>query len=194
MELPRLRLHFNNAEHGRIVNKDLRLRQNAGGLHHLALLRLRLLAKPQPVRIHTRLAGEKALHDLLVRHFNAEHRHARLLIHCGVAGNTQREAGLAEAGARGENDHIGAPQPAEAIVERLIAGEQHIAFKGFDLGLFKILVEQILYGDEFLRALAVAQVHQNIFRLRNGFVDVRPRPVADRLDLGRRADQMAHHR
>ncbi len=118
------------------------------------------------VRIDFRLGAEQPLDELLLAHFQAEDADGLSLLQRGVLRDVKAEAGLAQAGARGDDDQVGRMEAGGHLVELretgLEPGDQGLAVGD----LFDLLVDgadQRLYGREPGAELLVGEVEDRLF-------------------------------
>ena len=68
------------------------------------------------------LRGQQAHRDLVPAHFQGEHDGGEVVLDGGGAGEVQREGGLTDGGARGDDDHLAGVQAVGQFVEFVEAG------------------------------------------------------------------------
>ena len=111
------RLHLRDGDAGRVIQKNRRFAQDAGGKRNPSPLVRRQVAHPQLFTGDARLGREQAVDHLLPGHLQVEDRNRTMLLDRDVARDIQSEACLSHAGAGSHNDEVGFVEPGRDLVE-----------------------------------------------------------------------------
>ena len=140
LQAPRLGAELEHVEAGGVVDEDVGLLEDAGRLHELGVVVRREAAGAELVGADARRGAHEAFAELLGAHLQAEDGD-RALAAAGrdalggdVLRDVEREARLADAGARGEDDEVGlleaAGEPVDALEPGGDAGDAALAVEG----------------------------------------------------------------
>ena len=201
LQAARLGAQFEHVEAGGVVDEDVGLLEDAGGLHQLGVVVGREAAGAELVGADARRGAHEAFAQLLGAHLQAEDGD-RVLAAAGlvalgghVVRDVEREARLADAGAGGEHDEVGLLEAAGEVVDALEpggdAGDAAVAVQGGEvlevadqhlLDVLELAEAALLLDGEHLLLAAVEQV--------GGIAGVL---IAELGDLVAHADERAQH-
>jgi hypothetical protein len=111
-----------HADHGRVINIDVSVGEDAHGPHDLPLLAVGVLAQAQTGGVNAGLHGDETLHQLLGRHLQAEDGHGGLLTDRGIASEVHDQGGLAQARPGDHHNKVRALEPAQEGIQIHEAG------------------------------------------------------------------------
>ena len=201
LQAARLGAELEHVEAGGVVDEDVGLLEHAGRLDELGVVVRREAAGADLVRADARRGAHEAFAQLLGAHLEAEDGD-RVLAAPGlvalrgdVLGHVERQARLADAGARGQHDEVGLLEPAGEPVDAFEpggdAGDAAVAVERGQvlevahqhlLDVLELADAALLLDGEHLLLAAVEQVH--------GVAGVL---VAELGDLVADADERAQH-
>ena len=195
LQPPCLGPHGERRERSRIVNPDRRGAQEARRARELGIV---VVAAPaQPLGVDQAFRAEQPLHELVLGHFQGEHRDRRVVLDGGVLDDVQRERRFAHGWARGEDDEI-RPLEARGVAIEIdeAAGDsgQRTRPRLELLDALHRRPDELLDADELFGAAELRHLEDAVLGVVEHFPGGAVAFVDVLDDAGRRFDETAHHR